>query len=145
MAGDLLDIYGAYDKLMNEYNRQAQQYNNIYYAGDYANLPTRPEQPIAPSGYDQYQQDQQQYTDGQPQELYQTAFGRATPDVMTNEAWSLNNISSPFMSNAPATAYETGGVAQINNPLYTLNPNALTTGQKEDVRNSTIAGLNTFY
>lgn len=48
MAGALLDIYGNYNRQMDEFNRLADAYNDIYYAGDYANLPERPVESIAP-------------------------------------------------------------------------------------------------
>lgn len=126
MAGALLDIYGNYDRAMQEYDRLANAYNDIYYAGDYANLPERPVEPIQPPG--------ETYTatlgEVLPQDLYQSVFGKATPDTLTNEAWSLQNISSPFMSSASDTAYDLGQINRMNNPLYYASPDLLTQGQQ---------------
>ena len=141
MPGPLLDIYGNYDSAMAEYDRLANAYNDIYYSGDYANLPERPEQPMAPRG----QTDTQTMGEVLPQDLYQSTFGRSTPDVLTNEAWSLQNISSPFMSSAPDTAYSLGQVSQINNPLYYASPDLLTQGQQGYDPNATIATQNPYY
>lgn len=79
------------------------------------------------------------------EELYQRQFGRTTPDVMSNEAWSLSNISTPFFSTEPSTIYETGGVNALNNPLSYVSPNALTTGQQSVDQNSLIGGQNPYY
>ena len=141
MAGALLDIYGNYNRAMDEYNRLADEYNKIYYAGDYANLPERPEEPARP----REATDTQTLGEVLPQELYASLFGRATPDVLTNEAWSLQNISSPFMSSAPETAYDLGQISQINNPLYVASPDLLTRGQQGYDPNSTIATQNPYY
>lgn len=141
MADTLLDIYGNYNRAMDEFNRAAEEYNKIYYAGDYANLPERPEEPMQPRA----QTDTQALGEVLPQELYQSLFGRGTPDVMTNEAWSLQNISSPFMSSAPETAYETGQISAINNPLFTASPDLFTAGQQGYSPNTVIAGQNPYY
>ena len=143
MADTLLDIYGNYNRLMDEYQRQAEEYNKVYYSGDYANLPERPvepEQPPAPAyGYGQ---DLRAIS---PYELYQTAFGRGTPDVLTNEAWTLSNISTPFLSSTPETAYDVGGVAKVNNPLAYINPQEMITGQTGETTLNTIQGQNPYY
>lgn len=141
MADTLLDIYGNYNRAMDEYNRAAEEYNKVYYAGDYANLPERPEEPIRP----REQTDTQTLGEVLPQELYASLFGRGTPDVLTNEAWSLQNISSPFMSSAPETAYDLGQISQMNNPLYYANPDLLTQGQQGQNPNATIATQNPYY
>lgn len=80
-----------------------------------------------------------------PEELYQKQFGRSTPDVLSNEAWSLANLSSPFMSSEAGTIYETGGLSQMNNPLSYVEPNALTTGQTSQPYNSQIGTENKYY
>lgn len=81
-----------------------------------------------------------------PQEqLYTKTFGRPTADVLSNEAWGLANIGTPFLSSEPTTAYETGGVAAINNPLSYVGPDSLTTGQSGVDQNSLIAGQNPYY
>ena len=141
MADTLLDIYGNYNRAMDEFNRAAEEYNKIYYAGDYANLPERPEEPIKP----REPTDTQTLGEVLPQELYQSLFGRGTPDVMTNEAWSLQNISSPFMSSAPETAYDTGNISAMNNPLFTASPDLFTAGQQGYSPNTVIAGQNPYY
>lgn len=97
--------------------------------------------PIAPP-----EQPQSTYTGSvRPEELYQKTFGRSTPDVLSNEAWGLANIGTPFLSSEPTTAYETGGVAAINNPLSYVGPDALTTGSTGVDQNSLIAGQNPYY
>ena len=77
-----------------------------------------------------------------PSQLYQSLYGRATPDVLSNEAWSLQNIGTPFLS-TETSAYETGGVNRTNNPLYYAGPDALTTGQTGQDVNSYISGQQT--
>lgn len=97
--------------------------------------------PIAPP-----EQQQSTFTGNvRPEELYQKTYGRSTPDVLSNEAWGLANIGTPFLSSEPTTAYETGGVAAINNPLSYVGPDALTTGQSGVDQNSLIAGQNPYY
>ena len=141
MADTLLDIYGNYNRAMDEYNRLANEYNKIYYAGDYGNLPERPEEPMKP----REPTDTQTLGEVLPQELYASLFGRGTPDVLTNEAWSLQNISSPFMSSTPETAYDLGQISQINNPLYYASPDLLTTGQQGYNPNTVMASQNPYY
>lgn len=80
-----------------------------------------------------------------PEELYQKQFGRSTPDVLSNEAWSLANLSSPFMSSEAGTIYETGGLSQMNNPLSYVEPSALTTGQVSQPYGSQIGTENKYY
>ena len=137
----LLDIYGNYNRRMEEFDRLANAYNDIYYAGDYANLPERPVEPIRP----REPTDTQTLGEVLPQELYASLFGRGTPDVLTNEAWSLQNISSPFMSSAPETAYDTGNISAMNNPLFTASPDYLTTGQQGYSPNTVMASQNPYY
>lgn len=62
------------------------------------------------------------------QDLYQQLFGRGTLDTLSNEAWSLANIASPFTT-GEESAYETGNMTNINNPFGYVNPEALTTGE----------------
>lgn len=91
----------------------------------------------------------QQYSDMtsniNPEELYQKQFGRSTPDVLSNEAWSLANLTSPFLSSEAGTIYETGGLAQINNPLSYVGPDALTTGQISQPQAGMIGTENKYY
>jgi hypothetical protein len=75
-----------------------------------------------------------------PTQLYQTLFGKPTPDVMSSEAMGLQNISSPFLSSETNTAYDTGGVNRMNNPLAYVGPDVLTTGQGGYDINSVISG-----
>lgn len=77
-----------------------------------------------------------------PSQLYQSLYGKATPDVMSNEAWSLQNISTPFLS-SENSAYETGGVNRMNNPLYSAEANELTSGPSGKDINSYISGQQT--
>lgn len=102
--------------------------------------PTAPEAPIAPegSGY-------QGTSNISPEELYQKQFGRTTPDVLSNEAWSLANLTSPFLSSEAGTIYETGGLSQMNNPLSYVGPDALTTGQISQPGGSYIGTENKYY
>jgi hypothetical protein len=137
----LLDIYGNYNRQMEEFNRLADAYNDIYYAGDYANLPERPVEPMKP----REPTDTQTLGEVLPQELYASLFGRGTPDTLTNEAWSLQNISSPFMSSAPETAYDLGQVNRMNNPLYYAAPDLLTQGQQAFDPNTVMATQNPNY
>ena len=141
MADTLLDIYGKYNQAYDQFQRLADEYNQIYYAGDYANLPERPEEPIRP----REPTDTQTLGEVLPQELYASVFGRGTPDTLTNEAWSLQNISTPFLSSMPDTAYDLGQVSRINNPLYYASPDLLTQGQQAYNPNMTIAGQNPYY
>lgn len=62
------------------------------------------------------------------QSLYQSLFGRGTLDTQSNEAWSLNNIASPFTT-SEESAYEIGNMTNINNPFGYVAPEALTTGE----------------
>ena len=80
-----------------------------------------------------------------PTQLYQSIYGRATPDILSNEAWSLANLSSPFFSTAETTPYETGAVSRVNNPLYAMSPNELTTGQLGQPTDSTMNDQNPYY
>lgn len=102
--------------------------------------PTAPEAPIAPegSGY-------QGTSNISPEELYQKQFGRSTPDVLSNEAWSLANLTSPFLNSEAGTIYETGGLSQMNNPLSYVGPDALTTGQVSQPGGSYIGTENKYY
>lgn len=77
-----------------------------------------------------------------PTTLYQTLYGKGTPDIMSNEAWALQNVSTPFLS-PETSAYETGGVNRMNNPLYYAGPDSLTTGQIGQDVNSYISGQQT--
>ena len=77
-----------------------------------------------------------------PSQLYQTLYGKGTPDLMSNEAWALQNISTPFLS-SETSAYDTGGVNRMNNPLYYAGPDSLTTGQSGQNINSYISGQQT--
>ena len=77
-----------------------------------------------------------------PTELYQSLFGKGTPDILSNEAWSLQNISTPFLS-TETSAYDTGGVNRMNNPMYYAQPDLLTTGQGGTNINSSISGQQT--
>ena len=80
-----------------------------------------------------------------PTQLYQTVFGRSTPDALSNEAWSLANLTSPFFSNIDATPYETGAVNRANNPLYYMSPTELTTGQINQPEASSMYDQNPYY
>jgi hypothetical protein len=62
------------------------------------------------------------------QDLYQQLFGRGTLDTLSNEAWSLANIASPFTT-SEESAYDTGNMTNLNNPFGYVNPDALTTGE----------------
>lgn len=62
------------------------------------------------------------------QSLYQSLFGRGTLDTQSNEAWSLNNIASPFTT-SEESAYDVGNMTNINNPFGYVAPEALTTGE----------------
>lgn len=75
-----------------------------------------------------------------PTQLYQTVFGKPTPDAMSSEAWGLQNISSPFLSSEANTAYDTGNIGRMNNPLAYVGPDVLTTGQGGYDVNSVISG-----
>lgn len=79
------------------------------------------------------------------EELYQKTFGRSTPDVLSNEAWGLSNISTPFLNSEPENAYEIGGVAAINNPLSYVGPDSLTSGNTGVDQNTLMAGKNPYY
>lgn len=78
-----------------------------------------------------------------PQSLYQTVFGRATPDTTSNDAWALNNISSPFLGSEEGNAYDIGNVNRLNNPESYVPPDALTTGTSIQDINSIISGQQT--
>lgn len=75
-----------------------------------------------------------------PTQLYQTIFGKPTPDAMSSEAWGLQNISSPFLNSEANTAYDTGNIGRMNNPLAYVGPDVLTTGQGGYDVNSVISG-----
>lgn len=148
MAGGLLDIYGDYNRALDQFQRDAQRWDDTYIGKSFgsmdeynAAMASMPQEPIKPRDPTDIQ------TSGEvlPQELYASLFGRSTPDVLTNEAWSLQNISSPFMSSAPETAYDLGQISQMNNPLYTASPDLLTRGQQGYDPNSTIATQNPYY
>ena len=148
MADTLLDIYGNYNRAMDQFQRDAERWNKAYVGKtfgsqgeyDYA-MATRPEEPMRPRD----PTDTQTLGEVLPQELYASLFGRGTPDVLTNEAWSLQNISSPFMSSAPETAYDTGNISAINNPLFAASPDYLTSGQQGYSPNTVIASQNPYY
>lgn len=100
-----------------------------------------PEAPLAPP-----EQEVNPYSaDINPVELYQKQFGRSTPDVLSNEAWSLSNLTSPFLSSESGGIYETGGISQMNNPLSYMGPDALTTGQVSQPYGSQIGTENKYY
>lgn len=141
MADTLLDIYGNFNRLMDEYQRDAEEYNKAYYSG--AALPERPVEPDRPP-FPEYGYGEPLRATS-PYELYQTAFGRGTPDVLTNEAWSLANISTPFLASTPETAYDKGAVAKINNPLSYAGPQEFYTGQTDETNQNTMQGQNLFY
>lgn len=144
------NLADAYNQALEQYNSDVDAWNNFYYNPEsYPEVSrpsetfdmARPEEPIKP----REPTDTQTLGEVLPQELYQSLFGRSTPDVLTNEAWSLQNISSPFMSSAPETAYDLGQISQINNPLYYANPDLYTQGQKAYDPNATIADQNPYY
>ena len=150
MAGNLLDIYESYNRAMDQYNREGARWDDLYVGRndltrdeyDLA-MATKPVEPMRP--------DFPEYGYGEPlravspYELYQTAFGRGTPDVLTNEAWSLANISTPFLASSPETAYDKGQVAKINNPLSYAGPQEFYTGQTDETNQNTMQGQNIFY
>ena len=141
MADTLLDIYGNFNRMMDQYERDAQAYNDAYYSG--APLPDRPVEPMQPP-FPQYGYGDVLYpTD--VQSLYQSTFGRGTPDVLTNEAWSLQNISTPFLASTPETGYDLGNVAKVNNPLSYVGPQEFLTGQTDQTTLNTIQDQNIFY
>lgn len=142
MAGPLLDLYGNYQREIDEFDRAANAYNQIYYSGDYANLPKVPEDPVAPRQGDT---SAQYLGETLPQDLYQSVFGRSTPDVLTNEAWSLQNISTPFLNSTPSNIYDVGGVNALNNPLYYASPTLLTSGEQAYDVNTRINDQNPYY
>ena len=86
--------------------------------------------PVAPEPSPEYIQglNQPQVTPQQQNTLYQQLYSRPTTDVLSNEAWSLANLSSPFMSSETGTAYDLGNVSRMNNPLYQAGANELTEG-----------------
>jgi hypothetical protein len=153
MAGPLLDIWGNYDQAYNQYNTLSDLYNkqvdtwNTWLDDRIGAQPVRPDEadmpaePIAPMG------DRPNTSLGNidPTQLYQTVFGRSTPDALSNEAWSLANLTSPFFSNIDATPYETGAVNRANNPLYYMSPTELTTGQINQPEASSMYDQNQFY
>lgn len=148
MAGGLMDIYGDYQRALDQFQRDAERWNDMYVGksfssqGEYdAAMASMPQEPIKP----REATDTQTLGEVLPQELYASLFGRGTPDVLTNEAWSLQNISSPFMSSAPETAYDLGQISQMNNPLYAASPDLLTRGQQGYDPNTTIATQNPYY
>ena len=159
MAGPLLDVYGDYQQALNrywqladiynaageQYNKDVDAWNAWVNAGAQGTPPMerppesftmeRPVEPITPMGNEPNTMlgniDQTQ--------LYQSLFGKGTPDILSNEAWSLQNIGTPFLS-TETSAYETGGVNRMNNPMYYAQPNLLTTGQAGVDFNSGISG-----
>ena len=153
MAETPLNLYGAYQSAWDDYQRNLQQYsedvnkwNDLYYSGQYDAMramgqPVEPEAPIAP----QEQEASQPIKTVVPQELYNSLFGRGTPDVLSNEAWSLQNISSPFLSSTPETAYDVGNVAKINNPQAYMGPDELFTGQSDQTTLNTMTTQNQYY
>lgn len=80
-----------------------------------------------------------------PESIYQSVFGRATPDMLSNEAWSLANLSSPFLGSESSTPYETGKVNISNNPLSYIDPNYFTLGSSGINQNTQIGGENPYY
>ena len=153
MADTPLDLYGAYQRAMDQYNRDYTSYmedvntwNDLYYSGQYDAMRAmgEPVEPNMPPQMAPQEQGQELYTRS-PQELYQTAFGRGTPDVLTNEAWSLQNISTPYLASTPETAYDVGSVAKINNPLSYVGPQEMFTGQTGETNLNTMQGQNIFY
>lgn len=160
MAGSPLNIYGNYQQALdrywqladlynaagNQYNQDVQTWNDWVNAGAQGTPPmerpaesfnmARPEAPMAPGALEVSS------IGGNidPTQLYQTLYGKATPDIMSNEAWGLQNISSPFLSSETGTAYDTGGVNRMNNPLSYVGPDVLTTGQGGYDINSIISG-----
>ncbi len=162
MAGPLLDIYGNYQSALDQYQQLADIYNmegekynasvnawNDYVGGTGPQVTrpeenfwmTAPEMPIAPTA----QETPYATANVSPEELYQKQFGRSTPDVLSNEAWSLANLTSPFLSSESGGIYETGGLSQINNPLSYVGPDALTTGQISQPGGSYIGTENKYY
>ena len=143
MADNLLDLYGAYQRALDEYDRNVNKWNDLYYSGNYDAMlamgePVAPEQPAPPES-------SQPLRTVVPQELYNSLFGRGTPDVLSNEAWSLQNISSPFLSSTPETAYDVGNVAKINNPQSYVGPDEMFTGQSDQTTLNTMSGQNPYY
>lgn len=141
----LADIYNLAGE---NWNSQVDAWNDyVYGRGPQVERPAEtfdmqmPVAPIAPP--------EQQYSgmtsNISPEELYQKQFGRSTPDVLSNEAWSLANLTSPFLSSEAGTIYETGGLAQINNPLSYVGPDALTTGQISQPQAGMIGTENKYY
>lgn len=152
MAGPLLDIWGDYGQATQRYDTLADLYNqnvdawNAYVdnTGPQVERPNEadmPVQPIAPMG------EQYNTTLGNidPTEVYQSIFGKSTPDVLSNEAWSLSNLMSPTLQSDYGNVYETGGVGRVNNPLYYMAPNELTTGERGVDMNSQMYGQNPYY
>ena len=143
MAETPLNLYGAYQSALDEYQRQVNKWNDLYYSGQYDAMRAmgEPVEPIAP----QEQEKSQPLRTVVPQELYNSLFGRGTPDVLSNEAWSLQNISSPFLSSTPETAYDVGNVAKINNPQAYMGPDELFTGQSDQTTLNTMTTQNQYY
>jgi hypothetical protein len=148
MNGTLLDIYGNYQDALDRFNREAERWNEAYIGKTFpswdaynAAMASKPEAPIEPRG----QTDTQALGEVLPQDLYQSIFGKGTPDTLTNEAWSLQNISTPFMSSAPETAYDLGQVNRMNNPLYAASPDLLTTGQQAFDPSQTMYSQSQYY
>ena len=153
MADTPLDLYGAYQRAVDQYNREYDRYmndvntwNDLYYSGQYDAMRSMGE-PVEPNAPAQTapQEQGQQLRSTSPYELYSTTFGRGTPDVLTNEAWSLANISTPFLSGTPETAYDKGQVAKVNNPLSYVGPEEMYTGQTDETNLNTMQGQNIFY
>lgn len=162
MAGPILDIYGNYQNQLNNYwqladiyNAAGKQYNedidtwNAWVnSGAQGTAPMerptetfdmeRPTAPIEPMG----NPPSTVFGNINPTELYQSLFGKSTPDILSNEAWSLQNIGTPFLS-TETSAYETGNINRMNNPMYYAQPDLLTSGQGGVDINSGISGQQT--
>ena len=153
MDGTPLNLYGAYQSAWDEYQRdlqdfqqQAQHWNDLYYSGQYDAMRAmgEPQEPTAPIQTQPQEQGQELRTVS-PYELYGATYGRGTPDVLSNEAWSLQNISSPFLSSTPETAYDVGNVAKINNPQSYVGTDEMFTGQSDQTTLNTMTGQNQYY
>ncbi len=144
------DLADTYNQALDKYNQDVEAWNNYYYnpesypqvsrPSETFDMP-RPEEPARP----REPTDTQTLGEVLPQELYASVFGRGTPDTLTNEAWSLQNISTPFLSSTPDTAYDLGQVNRMNNPLYYASPNLLTEGQQATSANQSMATQNPYY
>ena len=153
--GDYQTALSNYQQLADIYNLAGENYNSsvnawndyVYGRGPQVERPSESfnmEAPIAPIAPPE--QEVNPYSaDINPVELYQKQFGRSTPDVLSNEAWSLSNLTSPFLSSESGGIYETGGISQMNNPLSYMGPDALTTGQVSQPYGSQIGTENKYY